>query len=51
VGEHLLLRSNIEARHADRPKSTVAKKSARSLLSKRASLSGKFPDGELDNVQ
>jgi hypothetical protein len=30
---------------------TAAKKLIRSLLSKRASLSGKFPDIELDNVQ
>jgi hypothetical protein len=31
--------------------SGIAKKSVRSLLSKQASLSGKFPDTELDNVQ
>jgi hypothetical protein len=43
----LLLRSK---RHVPTNRG-VAKKSVRSLLSKRASLSGKFPDTGLDNVQ
>jgi hypothetical protein len=34
-----------------RRRGSIAKKFVRSLLSKRASLSGKFPDHEVDNVQ